>query len=71
MNVELSKNQLTTILDALMVYEKSEPSLFYALQSRLHTYNHSDSYFDDIDDDGVEIENVTDDWYDADGNLIA
>ena len=70
MNVELSKNQLTTILDALMVYEKSEPSLFYALQSRLHTYNLSDSYFDDIDDDGVEIENVTDDWYDADGNLI-
>jgi len=70
MQVELSKNQLTTILDALMVYEKSEPSLFYALQSRLYTYNHSDSYFDDIDDDGVEIENVSDDWYDADGNLI-
>ena len=62
MQVELSKNQLTTILDALMVYEKSEPSLFYALQSWLYTYDHLES--------GVEIENVTDDWYDADGNLI-
>tara|TARA_Y100001970_G_scaffold104976_1_gene131412 strand:- start:828 stop:1019 length:192 start_codon:yes stop_codon:yes gene_type:complete len=62
MQVELSKNQLTTILDALMVYEKSEPSLFYALQSRLYTYDHLES--------GVEIENVTDDWYDEDGNLI-
>ena len=62
MQVELSKDQLTSILDALMVYEKSEPSLFYALQTRLHTYNHLES--------GVELENVTDDWYDADGNLI-
>ncbi len=62
MQVELSKNQLTTILDALMVYEKSEPSLFYALQSRLYTHNHLEN--------GVELENVTDDWYDADGNLI-
>ena len=62
MQVELSKNQLTTILDALMVYDKSEPSLFYALQSRLYTHNYLES--------GVELENVTDDWYDADGNLI-
>ena len=62
MQVELSKTQLTTILDALMVYDKSEPSLFYALQSRLYTHNY-------LEDGGVELENVTDDWYDQWGNL--
>jgi hypothetical protein len=63
MQVELSKTQLTTILDALMVYDKSEPSLFHALQSRLYTHNY-------LENGGVELENVSDDWYDADGNLI-
>jgi len=24
----------------------------------------------ELDDDGVELENVTDDWYDEEGNLI-